>query len=191
MGESQVTTLMPASAAALAAGAIWSPALLEIITALTPWVLALVTISIWPATLFSAVGPVKFSASGFCSSLAASSAPSCAWSNTAMPRNLGNKIIFAALPGVALTGPLAAGAAVGAAASVGAAVGAGACVGAAAAVGAGACVGAGAAVGGAAAAVVGAAAGGVAAPPHAASSSDAMTQRLVTTLSRLLIVRFL
>src|SRR5689334_271654 len=130
MGESQVTTLMPASAAALAAGPIWSPALLEIMTALTPWALALVIISIWPATLFSAVGPVKLSASGFWSSLAASCAPSLAWSNTAMPRNFGSRIIFDDLPGVALiTLPLAADAAVGAAAD--AAVGA-----AAAAVGA-------------------------------------------------------
>ena len=43
--------------AALAAGTIWSPELLEIMTALTPCVVALVTISIWPATLFSGVRP--------------------------------------------------------------------------------------------------------------------------------------
>ena len=57
IGESQVTTVMPLSRAALAAGPIWSPALLEIMMALAPWVAALVTISIWPATLLSGVGP--------------------------------------------------------------------------------------------------------------------------------------
>ena len=61
IGESQVTTLMPLSCAALAAGTIWSPELLEIMIALTPWVVALVTISIWPATLFSGVGPRNWS----------------------------------------------------------------------------------------------------------------------------------
>src|SRR5262245_19450675 len=81
-----------------------------------------------------------------------------------MPRNLGSRIIFTALPGVALIGPLAAGADVAAAASVGAgaAVGAGASVGAAA----GALVGAGA--------VVGAAAG---VPPQATRISGAITSR--------------
>src|SRR5262245_37639555 len=183
MGESQVTTLMPESAAALAAGTIWSPALLEIIIALAPWVLALVTTSIWPATLFSAVGPVKVSASGFCSSFAASSAPSWAWSKTAMPRNLGSRIIFSGLPGSALTGPLAAGAVVGCAGSVGA----GAVVGSGAVVGAGALVGGAACVGGAGAAVGCDVVGGVAAPPHATSSSDMITMRLAATLSRFLI----
>ena len=57
IGESQVTTLMPLACAALAAGTIWSPELLEIMIALTPCVVALVTISICPATLFSGVGP--------------------------------------------------------------------------------------------------------------------------------------
>ena len=48
---------MPLSCAALAAGTIWSPELLEIMIAATPCVVALVMISIWPATLFSGVGP--------------------------------------------------------------------------------------------------------------------------------------
>ncbi len=68
IGESQVTTLMPLACAALAAGTIWSPELLEIMIASTPWVVALVTISIWPATLFSGVGPRYCSSIGFFSS---------------------------------------------------------------------------------------------------------------------------
>ena len=62
IGESQVTTLVPASWASTATGAIWSPALLESMTTSKPWVGALVTCSIWPATLLSAVGPVKVGA---------------------------------------------------------------------------------------------------------------------------------
>ena len=58
MGLSQVTTRVPASCAAWAAGAIWSPALLDSITTARPWLAAVVTISIWPATEFSGVGPV-------------------------------------------------------------------------------------------------------------------------------------
>ncbi len=65
IGESQVTTVMPASRAALAAGAIWSPALFEIIIAPTFCVVAVVTISICPCTLFSGVGPRNCNASGF------------------------------------------------------------------------------------------------------------------------------
>ncbi len=103
MGESQVTTVTPASRAAWAAGAIWSPALLESMTAPTPWVVALVMISIWPATLFSGVGPRNSSVSVLPSSLAASSAPSRAWSKGRMPRNLGSSTILVALPGSALT----------------------------------------------------------------------------------------
>ncbi len=57
IGESQVTTVMPAFWAASADGPSWSPELLEIMMALAPWVGALVTISIWPATELSAVGP--------------------------------------------------------------------------------------------------------------------------------------
>ena len=75
IGESQVTTFAPASLAFLTAGTIWSPALLEIMTAFCPWVAALVTISIWPATLFSGVGPRNSSLAGFLSSAAASCAP--------------------------------------------------------------------------------------------------------------------
>src|SRR5215470_10476539 len=84
-----------------------------------------------------------------------------------MPRNLGSRIIFTAFPGVALIGPLAAGADVAATASVGAA---------AAAVGAGASVGAaaGAVVGAEAGAVVGAAVG---VPPQATRTSVVITSR--------------
>ena len=46
IGESHATTLRPASWAAFAAGAIWSPALLEIMTTLKPWVGAFVMVSI-------------------------------------------------------------------------------------------------------------------------------------------------
>ncbi len=157
MGESQVTTVTPLSRAALAAGAIWSPALLESMTALTPCVVALVMISIWPATLFSGVGPRNSSFSGLPSSLAASWAPWWASSKGRMPRNLGSSTIFAAWPGLASITPAAAGAAVGLGASVGATVGLGASVGA----------------------VVGA---GVAARPHAASSSNATTSRFTSTI---------
>ena len=72
IGESQVTTFVPAFWAAWAAGTIWSPALFESMTTLLPWVGALVMNSIWPWTLFSAVGPTNDSASGFWSSFAAS-----------------------------------------------------------------------------------------------------------------------
>ena len=64
--------------AACTAGASWSPELFEIMIPFTPWVVAFVTISICPATLFSGVGPRNCNAVGFCSSLAASSAPACA-----------------------------------------------------------------------------------------------------------------
>ena len=74
IGESQLTTLTPASTADFTAGSIWSPALLEIMTAFTPWVAAFVTISICPATLLSAVGPRNCAASTP-SSFAASCAP--------------------------------------------------------------------------------------------------------------------
>ena len=77
IGESQVTTLSPLALAALTAGTIWSPELLEIMIASTPWVVALVTISICPATLFSGVGPRNCSSVRF-SSFCASGAPSCA-----------------------------------------------------------------------------------------------------------------
>src|SRR6185312_8663122 len=100
MGESQVTTLIPLAWAALAAGTIWSPELFEIMIALTPWVVALVTISIWPATLFCGVGPRNWRGVGFWSSFAASSAPLWAWSNGRMPRNFGKSTIFSAFPGV-------------------------------------------------------------------------------------------
>ena len=70
--------------------------------ALTPWVVALVTISICPATLFCGVGPRNCSGVGFFSSLAASSAPLCAWSNGRMPRNFGSSTMLTALPGVAM-----------------------------------------------------------------------------------------
>src|SRR4051794_39099620 len=103
IGESQVTTFVPAVWAASAAGEIWSPALLEIMTAFIPWVGALVMNSIWPATLFSAVGPTNESFSGFWSSVAASVAPLLAWSNGRMPRNFGRSIILTLWPGVALT----------------------------------------------------------------------------------------
>ena len=46
MGESHVTTVIPLSRADLAAGAIWSPALLEIMIPSWPWVVAVVRISI-------------------------------------------------------------------------------------------------------------------------------------------------
>jgi hypothetical protein len=74
IGESQLTTVTPACTAELTAGSIWSPALLESITAFTPWVAALVTISICPATLLSAVGP-RNCAAVTPSSFAASCAP--------------------------------------------------------------------------------------------------------------------
>ena len=102
MGESQVTTLMPLAWAALAAGTIWSPELFEIMIAFTPWVVALVTISICPATLFCGVGPRNWSGVGLFSSLAASSAPLCASSNGRIPRNFGSSTMLSALPGVAV-----------------------------------------------------------------------------------------
>src|SRR3990172_8322976 len=161
MGESQVTTLIPAATAALAAGAIWSPALLEIMIASTPCVVAVVTISICPATLFSGVGPRNCRASGFLSSVAASSAPSCAWSKGRMPRNFGNNTMLTAWPGVALTGSPETGGWVGGGWVGGAFVG-GTCVGAAV----------------------------VAAGPHAARSSIATVNRLTTAL-RFLFILFL
>ena len=97
IGESQLTTAAPESCSCLMDGSIWSPALLEIISALTPCVAALVTISICPATLLSAVGP-RNSASVAPSSAAASLAPSLAWSNTAMPVNLGSRIDLNSMP---------------------------------------------------------------------------------------------
>ena len=43
IGESQLTTAMPASAASWTAGSIWSPALFDTMIASTPWVTAFVT----------------------------------------------------------------------------------------------------------------------------------------------------
>ena len=73
--ESQVTRARPFSRAALAAGTIWSPELFESITPSCPWVVAVVTISICPATLFSGVGPMNSRVPGFPSSSCASRAP--------------------------------------------------------------------------------------------------------------------
>src|SRR5215469_392381 len=106
MGESQLTTLMPLSWAALRAGTISSPELFEIMMALAPSLVAFVTMSICPGTLCPGAGPSNCSGTGFCSSLAASSAPSRTWSNNllirSLPSHFGTSTIFSALPGVAV-----------------------------------------------------------------------------------------
>src|SRR3546814_5978537 len=56
MGESQLTTVMPASAAACVAGSSWSPALLDTMIASTPWVTALVTNSTCPVVSVQVAG---------------------------------------------------------------------------------------------------------------------------------------
>ena len=75
MFQAGPVNITPRTIAAFAAGTIWSPELFEIMIAATPWVVALVVISIWPATLFSGVGPRNCSGLEFCSSFSASSAP--------------------------------------------------------------------------------------------------------------------
>ncbi len=59
--------------------------------------------SIWPATLFSAVGPDEVQLLGVLELGRASVAPLFAWSNGRMPRNFGSSIILTLWPGVALT----------------------------------------------------------------------------------------
>src|SRR5262249_3920206 len=77
-----------------------------IMIALTPWAVALATISICVATLFPGVGPRNRSGLGFCSSLAACSAPWWACSknllNLSVPKNLGTNTMLSALPGLAV-----------------------------------------------------------------------------------------
>ena len=101
--ESQVTRARPFSRAALAAGTIWSPELFESMTPSWPWVVAVVTISICPATLFSGVGPMNSRVPGFPSSSCASRAPWWAWSNTRMPMNFGTSTRLASFPFSAMT----------------------------------------------------------------------------------------
>ena len=96
IGLSQVTTLVPAAAAASAAGAIWSPALFDSITTFCFWVVAVVSISICPAAEFSGVGPMNSSVPVEPSSFAASCAPRLAWSKGRMPRNFGKRSAFTA-----------------------------------------------------------------------------------------------
>ncbi len=91
IGESQLTTFTSASVAASTPDWICSPALFEIITASTPWVAALVMVSICPVGSSQVDGP-RNSGSSAPSSSAASCAPSLAWSNTAMPVHLGSRM---------------------------------------------------------------------------------------------------
>src|SRR5918999_1899981 len=104
IGESHDTTVAPASVSCFTAGSIWSPALFEIISAFTPCVAALVTISIWPETLLSAVGP-RNSGGSVPSSSSASGAPSFVWSKTATPVNFGSRIDLKSWPVSNMTGP--------------------------------------------------------------------------------------
>ena len=126
IGESQLTTGMPASAAACVAGSIWSPALFEIMMASTPWVTALVTNSIWPVLSVHAAGPTN-SASATPSSPAASIAPSLAWSNTAMPVHFGSKMLVKSPPLAGSRGRLEPRASVAGAVVVGRCLGLGRC----------------------------------------------------------------
>ena len=117
IGESHATTVMPASAASCVAGSSWSPALLETISASTPWVTALVTNSIWPVVSVHAAGPTN-SASATPSSAAASRAPSFAWSKTAFPVHFGNRMLEKSPPPAGAVPPDVAGASVPAGADV-------------------------------------------------------------------------
>ncbi len=82
--------------------------MLENMIALTPWAVALVTTSICEGPALPRIGPVYCSGVGLRSSLAACSAPACAWSNSlailSVPRNFGMNTMFSALPGVAVAG---------------------------------------------------------------------------------------
>ena len=97
IGESQLTTAMPASAAACVAVSIWSPALFDTMIAPTPWVTALVTNSTWPVLSAHDAGPTN-SGSATPSSPAASMAPAFAWSNTAMPVHFGRRMLVKSPP---------------------------------------------------------------------------------------------
>ena len=73
--ESQVTRARPFSRARLGGGDDLVPGVVREHDAVLPWVVAVVTISICPATLFSGVGPMNSRVPGFWSSSCASRAP--------------------------------------------------------------------------------------------------------------------
>ncbi len=77
-------------------------------TPLAPWVVALVTVSIWLDTQLSGDDGPRNCAGSTCSSCAACLAPSLAWSKTAMPVCLGMNTDLKSFPGANFTGPLAA-----------------------------------------------------------------------------------
>ena len=98
IGESQATTVTPASAAARTAGSIWSPAQFEIMIALRPCVVALVTTSICPETQSAGEAGPRYSAVSASSSPAASFAPWFAWSKTETPVCFGRRTDVKSMP---------------------------------------------------------------------------------------------